>query len=110
MPNGFTRGTAFGDVARQYWQASGDPSVAWDTKGNAYYECQVFMRGPGTTNNPDVSSAVYVFRSTGDAGASWNFPGRPAIETVDTTGTMLHDKPYMTVDNSPAARSRTGST
>jgi len=33
LPNGFTRGTAFGSVARQYWQASGDPSVAWDSRG-----------------------------------------------------------------------------
>jgi hypothetical protein len=103
LPNGFTRGTAFGNVARQYWQASGDPSVAWDSRGNAYFACQVFMRGPGTTNNPDTSSAVYVFRSTGDAGASWNFTGHPAIETFDTTGTILNDKPYMTVDNSPTS-------
>jgi hypothetical protein len=103
MPNGFTRGTAFGGVARQYWQASGDPSVAWDTRGNAYYACQVFMRGPGTTNNPDQSSAFYVFRSTGDAGASWNFTGHPVTETFDTTGTILNDKQYMTIDDSPTS-------
>src|SRR5437667_2803207 len=30
IPIGFTRGTAFGGVARQYWQAGGDPSIAWD--------------------------------------------------------------------------------
>jgi len=98
-PEGFTRGTAFGGVARQYWQAGGDPSVAWDTKGNAYLGCQGFMRGPGTTNNPDFSSAVYVFRATQNNGASWNFPGRPAVEDYDTTGATLEDKPYMTVDN-----------
>jgi hypothetical protein len=103
MPNGFTRGTAFGGVARQYWQASGDPSVAWDSRGNAYYACQVFMRGPGVTNNPDTSSAVYVFRSTGDGGASWNFTGHPAIETFDTTGAILNDKPYMAIDASPTS-------
>src|SRR5215468_159725 len=101
MPNGFTRGTAFGNVARQYWQAGGDPSVAWDTRGNAYFSCLVFMRGPGTTNNPDLSSAVYVFRSTGDAGASWNFTGHPVVETFDTTGNVLTDKPYMTIDTNP---------
>jgi hypothetical protein len=101
MPNGFTRGTNFGGVARQYWQAGGDPSVAWDSRGNAYYSCQVFMRGPGTTNNPDTSSAVYVFRSTGDAGASWNFTGHPVVETQDNTGAVLTDKPYMTIDNNP---------
>ncbi len=31
----------------------------------------------GVTSNPDQSSAFYVFRSTGNGGASWNFPGRP---------------------------------
>jgi len=106
MPNGFTRGTAFGGVPRQYWQASGDTSVAWDSRGNAYLACQVFMRPGFVTNNPDTSSAVYVFRSTGDAGASWNFTGHPAIETFassQTTGLPLNDKPYMAIDNSPTS-------
>ena len=74
-PMGFTRGDAFGGFARQYWQAGGDTSVAWDTKGNAYLSCQMFMRGTAVSNNPDQSSAFYVFRSTGTGGASWNFPG-----------------------------------
>jgi len=99
LPLGFTRGTTFGSVAREYWHASGDPSVAWDTKGNAYHACQAFERGPGTTNNPDLSSAVYVFRSTLNNGASWNFPGRAVVETYTTTGAPFEDKPYMTVDN-----------
>ncbi len=99
IPMGFTRGTAFGGVAREYWQGGGDPSVAWDTRGNAYFACQVFQRGPGTTNNLDQSSAIYVFRSTGDGGASWNFPGRPAVETFTNSGAPFNDKPYMTVDN-----------
>jgi hypothetical protein len=103
MPNGFTSGANFGGVARQYWQAGGDPSVAWDSRGNAYYSCQVFMRGPGTTNNPDLSSAVYVFRSTGDAGASWNFTGHAAVETFDSNPAVLTDKPYMTIDNNPSS-------
>jgi hypothetical protein len=106
MPNGFTRGTAFGNVARQYWQAGGDTSVAWDSRGNAYMACQVFMRPGGVTNNPDTSSAVYVYRSTGDAGASWNFTGHPAVETFDMTGAVLTDKPYMTIDNSPTSQFR----
>src|SRR5256714_6045105 len=99
IPVGFTRGAAFGGVARQYWQASGDPSVAWDTRGNAYYSCLVFQRGPGVTNNPDLSSAIYVFRSTHNSGASWNFPGRPVVESFNTTFFPLEDKPYITVDN-----------
>ena len=104
IPNGFTRGTAFGNVARQYWQAGGDTSVAWDSRGNAYMACQVFMRPGHVTNNPDTSSAVYIFRSTGDAGASWNFTGHPAVETFassQNTGLPLNDKPYMAIDNNP---------
>jgi hypothetical protein len=57
------------------------------------------MRGPGTTNNPDLSSAVYLYRSTGNGGASWSFPGTPVIEDRDFTGATLIDKPLMTVDN-----------
>ncbi|HEY8743503.1 MAG TPA: sialidase family protein [Chloroflexota bacterium] len=101
IPMSFTRGTAFG-AARQYWQAGGDPAVAWDTRGNAYYQCQMFQRGTGTSPNPDLSSAVYIFRSTGNFGASWNFPGRPVVESSDVHGTGVppfEDKPYMTVDN-----------
>ncbi|GAC1377841.1 MAG: sialidase family protein [Ktedonobacteraceae bacterium] len=98
IPMSFTRGTAF-NALRQYWQAGGDTSVAWDTKGNAYLDCQVFQRGPLVTNNPDQSSAVYVFRSTLNNGASWNFPGRPVIEASNTVGLPFEDKPLMTVDN-----------
>jgi|SRR5690242_11262144 len=101
VPSGFVRGTAFGGVPREYFQSAGDPSVAWDSKGNAYLSCQMFMRGLVASNNPDQSSAVYVFRSTGNFGASWNFPARPVIEfdDVEGTGSTLIDKPYMTVDN-----------
>jgi hypothetical protein len=101
VPHGFTRGTAFGDSARQYWQAAGDPSVAWDTKGNAYIACLTFQRGAGVTQNPDLSSAFYVFRSTDTGGASWNFPGRPVAEFDDFAATeeIALDKQYMTVDN-----------
>ena len=99
IPVGFTNGATFGGVAREYWQAGGDPSLAWDTKGNAYMNCMVFMRGPGTTNNPDLSSGIYLFRSTGNGGASWNFPGRPVAEVFTNNPNVLLDKPYMTVDN-----------
>lgn len=100
IPFGFTVGTAFG-VPREYWQTTLDPAVAWDTKGNAYVACLAVQRGLGVTNNPDLSSAVYVFRSTGSNGASWNFPGHAAVELSSLTGTFngVLDKPYMTVDN-----------
>jgi hypothetical protein len=103
IPTGFTRGANFGGVARQYWQAAGDPSLAWDTRGNAYYACLVFQRGPGVTNNPDFSSAIYVYRSTGNFGASWNFPGRPVVESFNTTFFPFEDKPYMTIDDNAAS-------
>jgi hypothetical protein len=99
VPDGFSRGTAFGGVARQYWQAGGDTSVAWDTKGNAYLACQVFMRGQPASNNPDTSSAFYVYRSTGNFGASWNFAGRPVAQQFDNTNSVLLDKELLTVDN-----------
>jgi hypothetical protein len=99
IPMSFTSGANFGGVARQYWQAGGDTAVAWDTRGNAYFQCMVFMRGPATTNDPDLSSAIYVFRSTGSNGAAWNFPGHPAVETFTQNPAILNDKPYMTVDN-----------
>ncbi len=100
IPMGFTRGMSF-NAAREYWQAGGDTAVAWDTKGNVYFQCQVFNRGSSASPNPDQSSAVYVFRSTGNAGASWNFPGRPVVEHSDLAGAgnVLEDKPLMTVDN-----------
>lgn len=99
IPLGFTRGNVFG-AAREYWGASGEASVAWDTKGNSYIACQVFNRGMPVTANPDQSSAVYVFRSTGSHGSSWNFPGRPVVEAaVFNNGVPFEDKPYMTVDH-----------
>jgi hypothetical protein len=115
-PNGFTRGKAsigpgqppFGTAPREYWQAAGDTSVAFDTKGNAYLSCQVFQRGREAAGNPDLSSAFLVFRSTHNGGASFNFPGRyttffqdipGATEVVPGIGAKIEDKALMTVDN-----------
>jgi hypothetical protein len=99
VPNGFTGG--LGGNARQYWEAGGDTSVAWDTRGNAYLSCQLFNRGIGVTENADQSSAFVVFRSTGNGGASWNFPGRYVSSFFDPAGAgdVLLDKQLMTVDN-----------
>ena len=101
IPDGFTRGTAFG-TAREYWQGGGDTSVAFDTRGNAYLACQLFNRGAAVSPNVDLSSAFYVYRSTGNGGASWNFTGRPAIESADPLGTgaaPFEDKDYIAVDD-----------
>jgi hypothetical protein len=104
IPNSFTYGPA--GYAREYWQAGGDTSVAWDTRGNAYESCQVFNRGTSASPNPDQSSAFLMFRSTQNGGASWNFPGRYTTVNFDPSGTSgdLEDKALMAVDdnvNSP---------
>ena len=101
-PMSFVRGApTWAPNAREYWQGGGDTSVAWDTKGNAYLSCQSFNRGTPTSPNPDLSSAFYLLRSTGNHGASWNFPARPIFENNDVAGTgaVFEDKQLMTVDN-----------
>jgi len=98
LPNGFVRGAAYGGVAREYFEGSGDPAVAFDSRGNAYYACLEFERGQPTTNNPDLSSGIYVYRSTGNDGGSWNFTGRPVVENFDLSGATLVDKEYIAAD------------
>jgi hypothetical protein len=99
VPNGFTNGTAF---AREYWQAGGDTSVGWDTRGNAYISCQLFNRGHVASANPDESSTFVMFRATQNGGASWNFPGRysvPLIFDPTATSRTLQDKALMAIDD-----------
>jgi len=105
-PTSFTRGRVTNVVdfgaSRQYWGGGGDTSVAFDTKGNGYLSCQLFNRGRPTTNNADTSSALVLYRSTGNGGASWNFPGRYVRASNDVAGTGVSpflDKQLMTVDN-----------
>jgi hypothetical protein len=105
-PNGFVRGTAYGNAPRQYFQASGDPGIAWDSRGNAYYSCLEFKRGAAVSPDPDQSNGLYVYRSTGTGGASWNFTGRPVVEHNDVAGAgdHLEDKEFIAADanaNSP---------
>ncbi|TME47414.1 MAG: exo-alpha-sialidase [Chloroflexi bacterium] len=111
IPMSFTRGhpgnilpTDFGKP-RQYWQAGGDTSIAWDSKGNAYFSCQVFNRGNAVSNNQDQSSAMLVFRSTQNNGASWNFPGRyvTAENDIAGSGTVLEDKQLIGADSNSLA-------
>jgi hypothetical protein len=93
-PIGVTTGT-FGI---EFWEQVADPSVAWDTKGNAY---MAVLPSNGIGANPDMSSGVYVFRSTLNNGASWNFPARPVFEFNQVAGGPFQgeDKPYITVDD-----------
>ncbi len=102
VPFSFTSGAAYGGALRQYWGGGGDTSSAFDTRGNAYFSCQVFNRGVPVSSNPDLSSALVVFRSTGNAGASYTFPARVVSEQPDVAGTgkaPFLDKQLLTVDN-----------
>ncbi|MBB5867343.1 hypothetical protein F4553_000722 [Allocatelliglobosispora scoriae] len=101
IPTQFMRGTAFGGKARQYFQAGGDPGLTWDSRGNAYYACGMFNRGPYQTPSDDQSSGVYIFRSTGTGGATWNFAGRPVAEEsdVDGQGDAEEDKQLIVADS-----------
>jgi hypothetical protein len=108
MPNGFTIGPP--GFAREYWQAAGDTSVAWDTRGNAYESCQVFNRGTVASPNVDDSSAFLVYRATQNNGASWNFPGRYTTVFFDpsgaTGGAVLEDKALMAIDDNKSSAFR----
>jgi hypothetical protein len=128
VPNSFVRGGNVNLAPRDYYQASGDTSVDWDSKGNAYLSCQMFKRGRATTGDPEQSSGLYVFRSTLNGGASWNFPGRPVVETPprnnctpgsgsgagcgQTSFLPLEDKQFMAVDHNATkcAASQTSAT
>jgi hypothetical protein len=110
VPFGFTRGgPAFGGAARQYWTAGGDTSSAFDTRGNAYFSCQVFNRGVPVSGNPDLSSALLVLRSTANGGASYSFPARVVVQQPDLGGTgtvPFLDKQLLTVDDHLTSRFR----
>src|SRR5256885_5793025 len=70
VPNNFVRGNNINRAPRDYLQASGDTSVDWDSKGNAYLSCQMFKRGRATTGDPEQANGLYVFRSTQNGGTS----------------------------------------
>jgi hypothetical protein len=87
--------------ARHYWDAAGDPSVAFDSSGEAYLFCLAFNRGAPTSDVGLPASGLFLLRSA-DGGASWNFPAS-AVKQSDGSGDDgigLLDKPYMAVDTS----------
>lgn len=89
---GFTAG-------RHYWDASGDPVVAFDSEGYAYYACLQFNRGVTSDLGGD-HSGIFVYRSA-NGGASWTFPGDPVVQDDGLGEVGLNDKEWMTVDTSP---------
>ena len=96
LPESFT---APGFVApRHYWDASGDPVVAFDSEGYAYYACLQFNRGVTSDLGGD-HSGIFVYRSA-NGGASWTFPGDPVVQDDGLGEVGLNDKEWMTVDTS----------
>jgi hypothetical protein len=104
-PHGFTAPGFTG--ARHYWSAAGDPSVAFDSSGEAYLFCLVFDRAAPTSDAESTASGLVLFRSP-NGGASWNFPASPVKLTPGdgSDGIGMLDKPYMAVDTSRTSRFR----
>jgi hypothetical protein len=87
--------------ARHYWDAAGDPSVAFDSSGEAYLFCLMFNRGEPVSDAGLPASGLFLWRSA-DGGASWSFPASPVKQSDGSgnDGIGLLDKPYMAVDTS----------
>jgi hypothetical protein len=104
-PLGFTAPGFTG--ARHYWNASGDPSVAFDSSGEAYLFCLAFDRAPPTSDFDSAASGLVLFRSA-NGGASWNFPAVPVkLSPGDGSDAIgLLDKPYMAIDAAKNSRFR----
>ena len=73
------------------YQASGDPSVAFDAQGNAYYATLGFrFVGPFNAQNPDV-----LVSSSSDGGKNWATSRIAAGSGVETSVGDLLDKEYV---------------
>ncbi|HKS78947.1 MAG TPA: sialidase family protein [Gaiellaceae bacterium] len=73
------------------YQASGDPSVAFDAQGNAYYATLGFrFVGPFNAQNPDV-----LVGSSSDGGKTWSTSRIAQGSGVETSVGDLLDKEYV---------------
>jgi hypothetical protein len=73
------------------YQATGDPSVAFDASGHAYYATLGFrFVGPVNATNPDVLVA-----NSGDGGRTWSVSRVAAGSGVGTSQGDLLDKEYI---------------
>jgi hypothetical protein len=99
------RGSSWRDVAGGLMPATGtsyggDPSVAFDASGNAYWACLGFTPG---FNQDAWKSQIMVVRST-----DLRTIQMVHLVIVDQPGTggYVNDKPYMTIDTRPASPHR----
>ena len=73
------------------YQATGDPSVAFDASGHAYYATLGFrFVGPANAQNPDVLVA-----NSGDGGKTWSVSRVAQGSGVETSVGDLLDKEYV---------------
>jgi hypothetical protein len=73
------------------YQATGDPAVAFDASGRAYYATLGFrFVGPGNATNPDV-----VVSTSTDGGRTWASRRVAAGSGVETSAGDLLDKEYI---------------
>jgi hypothetical protein len=73
------------------YQATGDPSVAFDASGHAYYATLGFrFVGPGNAQNPDVLVA-----NSGNKGKKWSVSVVATGSGVETSVGDLLDKEYV---------------
>jgi BNR/Asp-box repeat len=77
--------------ANSAYQATGDPSVAFDAAGNAYYATLGFrFVGPFNSQNPDV-----LVSSSSDGGKSWSMSRIAQGSGTETSVGDLLDKEYV---------------
>jgi len=73
---------------------AGDPSVAYDILGNAYFACLGFVPLPGP---PYIANNTIAIAKSTDGGTSW----LPPVNVVSTPAAPpFHDKPYIAIDTS----------
>jgi hypothetical protein len=83
--------TAYPIRANSTYQATGDPAVAFDDAGNAYYATLGFrFVGPANAQNPDI-----LVSSSHDGGVSWNSKRVAAGSGNNTSVGDLLDKEYV---------------
>ena len=77
--------------ANSTYQATGDPAVAFDADGHAYYATLGFrFVGPGNAQNPDV-----LVSNSGDGGRTWDTSRIAQGSGVGTSVGDLLDKEYV---------------
>src|SRR5438105_8816159 len=86
------------------YEAHGDPGLAWDSRGNAFYSLGSFDRSTG-------ASAIFATVSLGLKGATYvsvpnGVVNPPYVVAEDNDVFVLHDKPFIAADFYPGSRFR----